>query len=312
MSPAVNRPITDLFESSHPVLSVEFFPPKTEDSAVNMMRTANALHRSFRPDFISMTYGAGGGTRERTMKYGRLLKEEYEWQVMPHLTCVGSSRDELKEILDSFHETGFRNIMTLRGDPPKGQKDFKPHPDGLRYANELVEFIKGHYPEFCLGVAGYPEKHPEAPSWDIDIVNLKRKVEVGGEFITTQMFFTNTDYHRYVERCREAGIEVPIIAGIMPVTTLKPGQTDFFGAAIPPELLKRYEAAQTPAEQIMVGVDWCFDQIVDLMESGCPGVHLYIMNRSRSALALMERLRTERPEIAGERFVGMDEEEVAS
>ncbi|NJM55848.1 MAG: methylenetetrahydrofolate reductase [NAD(P)H] [Verrucomicrobiae bacterium] len=290
------------FRSWPPGHLVEFFPPKTEDQALQILSTANALARSFQPDFVSITYGAGGSTRERTLKYGRFLKEEYDWQVMPHLTCVGSSCEELAEILSGFHTAGFRNIMALRGDPPKGQTDFQPHPDGLRYGNELVAFIRERFDSFCLGVAGYPETHPQAPSPDLDIANLKRKVEAGASFVTTQMFFENDRYVDFVERARAAGITVPIMPGLMPLSSIKPGQTDFFGAQLPEVLRERLARAETPETQAKIGADWCYAQLIDLLERGAPGVHLYIMNRSQAALMIMERLKRDHPEWAGPRM----------
>ena len=162
------------FAAENPIFSVEFFPPKTDDVAEAMLKTASRIRR-FNPDFVSITYGAGGGTRDRTLRYAQRLKEEFGFTVMPHLTCVGHSRDELKEIIDEFRSSGLRQIMALRGDPPKGQKDFKPHPDGLSYANELVDMIREIFPECALGVAGYPEKHPEAPSDDVDLALFRER-----------------------------------------------------------------------------------------------------------------------------------------
>src|SRR4051812_9998847 len=170
-----DRPISELFAQDRPLRSLEFFPPK-DDAGVEALRaTASALRR-MNPDFVSVTYGAGGTTRDRTAQVSALLKQEFSFTVMPHLTCVGHTRAELGEIAERIHAGGFRNIMTLRGDPPKGATEFKVTTDGLSHANELVELLKAKQPEFCLGVAGYPEKHPEAPSPEVDLENLKRKV----------------------------------------------------------------------------------------------------------------------------------------
>ncbi len=187
------RAISDMLSAGEPVFSVEFYPPKTEEGARQILRSGKALS-AFAPDFVSITYGAGGSTRERTLEYGELLRDLFNFEVMPHLTCVGHSRDELTGILERFQQAGFRNIMTLRGDPPKGKTDFQPHPDGLRYASELVGFIRERFPHFCLGVAGYPEKHPESPSLEDDLGRLCHKVAQGADFITTQLFFDNADY----------------------------------------------------------------------------------------------------------------------
>ena len=182
------RNISDKFKESKTVFSIEFFPPKTEEGARQILRTANRL-RALSPDYASITYGAGGSTRERTIEYGELLRDIFDFEIMPHLTCFGHSKDELAAIVDRFYASGFRNIMALRGDPPKGETTFVPHPDGFKHANELIEFIKSRRPNFGIGCAGYPEKHPEAESFEKDIENLKRKIDAGADFVVTQMFF---------------------------------------------------------------------------------------------------------------------------
>ena len=208
---------------------------------------------------------------------------------MPHLTCVGHSRGELAAIADRIHADGFRNVMTLRGDPPKGLTEFQMAPDGLQFANELVSLLKSRQPELCLGVGGYPEKHPEAPSLDADLLNLKRKVDAGAAFVTSQLFFDNAMYYRFVERCRKAGISVPIVPGIMPVLSLKQIQrfTSMCGASLPAKLITRLEVAADNADVVeTVGIDWALTQIRDLLANGAPGYHLYILNRAKAALAL--------------------------
>ena len=281
-------PIARLFGRSRPLRSIEFFPPK-DGAGVDALHAAAVRLRAVAPDFVSVTYGAGGSTRERTAMVSRLLREDLGYTVMPHLTCVGHSRDDLAAVADRIHGAGFRNIMALRGDPPKGDLHFKPAPDGLRYASELVQLLKSRHPDFCLGVAGYPEKHPEAPSFEADLANLKHKVDSGAAFITTQMFFDNEVYFRFVERCREAGITVPVIPGIMPVLSLK--QIRRFGASLPLDLANLLESAGENALQTeLIGVDWALKQIRDLLARGAPGFHLYIMNRAHSALALAEAL----------------------
>ncbi len=208
---------------------------------------------------------------------------------MPHLTCVGHTRAELNEVADQLHTGGYRNIMTLRGDPPKGQTEFVPDKDGLRYASDLVALLKTRHADFCLGVGGYPEKHPEAPSLDVDLDNLKRKVDAGAAFITTQLFFDNAVYYRFVEQCRARGITVPIVPGIMPVLSLKQVKrfTEMCGAHLPEKLIKRLEAAGEHPEIVeTIGNEWAVTQIRDLLAHDAPGYHLYIMNRAKSALAL--------------------------
>ncbi len=283
-----DRPISELFAQQRPLRSLEFFPPK-DDAGVAALRDTALLLKKISPDFVSVTYGAGGSTRERTAQVSRLLRTEIGFTVMPHLTCVGHSRAELSAVADQLHAGGYRNIMTLRGDPPKGQTEFVPYLDGLRYASDLVALLKERHAEFCLGVGGYPEKHPEAPSAEIDLDNLKRKVDAGASFITTQLFFDNTVYYRFVEKCRARGITIPIVPGIMPVLSLKQIRrfTEMCGATLPEKLTKRLEAAgETPEILESVGNDWAITQIRDLLAQGAPGYHLYIMNRAKSALAL--------------------------
>ena len=283
-----DRPISALFAENRPLRSLEFFPPK-DDAGVAALRTSAVALKQVPWDFVSVTYGAGGSTRERTAQVSIMLKEELGFTVMPHLTCVGHSRSELNGLADRLHGLGLRNIMTLRGDPPKGETTFQAAPDGCRYANELVELLKARHSDFCLGVGGYPEKHPEAPNAEVDLDYLKRKIDAGADFITTQLFFDNATYYRFVERCRARGIHVPIVPGVMPVLSLKQIQriSALCGAALPARLLRRLEvAAENPDVVELIGIDWALDQIRDLVAQGAPGYHLYILNRARSALAL--------------------------
>ena len=283
-----DRPISELLATQRTVRSLEFFPPKDEAGVEALRQTAIALKR-IAPDFVSVTYGAGGSTRERTAQVSRLLRTDIGCTVMPHLTCVGHTRAELNVVADQLHADGYRNVMTLRGDPPKGQTAFVPYQDGLRYGSDLVALLKARHADFCLGVGGYPEKHPEAPSAEVDLDNLKRKVDAGASFITTQLFFDNAVYYRFVEKCRARGITVPIVPGIMPVLSLKQIKrfTEMCGAHLPPKLIKRLEAAgETPEIVETLGIDWSLTQIRDLLAHDAPGYHLYIMNRAKSALTL--------------------------
>lgn len=283
-----NPSISALFSQGRPLRSLEFFPPK-DDAGVEALRLAAAALGKIPWDFVSVTYGAGGTTRERTAQVSTLLKNEFGLTVMPHLTCVGHSRAELEAIADRLHDEGFRNIMTLRGDPPKGSTQFTVAADGLRYASELVTLLKQRHSDFCLGVGGYPEKHPEAASLDIDLDNLKHKVDQGAAFITTQLFFDNAIYYRFVDRCRAHGITVPIVPGIMPVLAVKQIQriAALSGAMLPATLTRRLElASENPDVVEIIGIDWALTQIRDLLAHGAPGYHLYILNRAKSALAL--------------------------
>ncbi|ATC63194.1 methylenetetrahydrofolate reductase [NAD(P)H] [Nibricoccus aquaticus] len=283
-----DRSIVSLFAQNRPLRSIEFFPPKDDAGVAALRATAAALQR-ISPDFVSVTYGAGGSTRERTAQVCAFLKSDFGFTVMPHLTCVGHTRDELHTLADQIHDNGFRNIMTLRGDPPKGADTFIPTTDGLRYASELAALLKTRHPDFCLGVAGYPEKHPEAASLEADIDNVKRKIDAGGDFVTTQLFFDNAVYLRFVEKCHARGITVPIVPGIMPVLSLKQIQrfTQMCGATLPAKLITRLEAAGENTDAVeSVGLDWALTQIRELLVQGAPGYHLYILNRAKSALAL--------------------------
>ncbi len=283
-----DRPLSELFAQHRPLRSIEFFPPR-DDAGVDALRKTAAALKAIFPDFVSVTYGAGGSTRERTAQVSALLKAEFGYTVMPHLTCVGHSRDELNQVADRIHGDGFRNIMALRGDPPKGATEFSAPVDGLRYANELVSLLKARHPDFCLGVGGYPEKHPEAASMESDMAALKRKVDAGASFVTTQLFFDNAVYYRFVDACRNSGITVPIVPGIMPVLSLKQIQrfTSMCGTALPQPLIRRLEAAgETPEIVEAIGIDWALQQIRDLLGNGAPGYHLYILNRAKSALTL--------------------------
>ena len=285
-----DQPISTFLSVEKPVVSVEFFPPRDEAGGEQILATAEEIREQIQPDFVSITYGAGGGTRERTFRYARLLKEEYGFEVMPHLTCVGSSRKELREILASFWESGVRNVMALRGDPPKGETSFKPHPDGLPYAADLVQLIQNAFPEICLGVAGYPEIHPEAPSPEDDIRYLKAKVEAGASFVTTQLFYDNRYFLEWGERCREHGIDVPLVPGLMPIRSAK--QARRFCEHIPEELSQALdEAGDDPEQTLEVGIDWTTRQITELFNAGYKAAHLYIMNRSGAAVEVIRRLR---------------------
>jgi methylenetetrahydrofolate reductase (NADPH) len=285
---SVDRPITELFAGRGTLRSLEFFPPKDDAGVEALRHTAAALQR-ISPDFVSVTYGAGGGTRERTAQVSSILKREFGFTVMPHLTCVGHSRAELAALADQIHAGGFRNVMALRGDPPKADPAFLQAPDGLRHAAELVALLRSRHPDLCLGVGGYPEKHPEAVSTESDLLNLRLKVDAGAAFVTTQLFFDNEVYYRFVDRCRTAGITVPIVPGLMPVLALRQIQrfTSMCGATLPDRLVRRLEAAREhPDVAEHIGIDWALAQIRDLLDRGAPGYHLYILNRAKSALTL--------------------------
>jgi methylenetetrahydrofolate reductase (NADPH) len=280
--------ISDLLDHARrPLLSFEFFPPK-DDAAMAALAETTAQLQAVRPDFVTCTYGAGGSTRLRTLEVCDLLRSRGFGPVMPHLTCVGSSRHDLESLAHEIHQRGYRNIMTLRGDPPRGFSQFRAAPDGLTHASELVALLREQYADFCLGVAGYPETHPEAASPEADLRHLKAKVNAGGAFVTTQLFFDNKAYFDFVRRCRKAGITQPIIPGLLPVVSLKQVQRMCMmcKARLPEPLAAALEAAGGEGEAAeMVGLKWAEAQIEELLAKGAPGVHLYILNRAKAALS---------------------------
>ena len=213
---------------------------------------------------------------------------------MPHLTCVGHSRDELKQVIAEIREAGLSQIMALRGDPPKGDDSFKPHPDGLGYANELVQLINDVYADCTIAVAGYPEKHPEATSPEIDLLNLKRKVDAGASFVTTQLFFDNEVYFKFVEDCRRAGITVPILPGLLCVSSYSQAKRfcEMCEATLPNELERQLiDAGDDNSAVEAIGIEWVLKQARELLEKGAPGIHLYILNRAAPAIELMEKMK---------------------
>ncbi len=284
----IQKPISELLaRARRPLLSYEFFPPKDDAGMETLERAAHDLLPT-RPDFVTVTYGAGGSTRARTLQVCERLHALGMNPVMHHLTCVGSSRDELSGILKTLHEKGIRNIMALRGDPPQGETRFRRHPDGFAYAVDLVRFIKKQYPDMCCGVAGYPEVHQEALSPESDLLYLKDKVEAGGAFVTTQLFYDNALFFDFVQRCRAWGIRAPILPGLLPPLSLKQlrRMAAMCKASIPAALAQQMEQVGDDKDALEeVGIEWTVKQIKELLAHDVPGVHLYILNRSKAALA---------------------------
>jgi methylenetetrahydrofolate reductase (NADPH) len=295
--------ITDLLryarERGEPVFSFEFFPPKTAEGERALFHTVEAL-RPLGPAYVSVTYGAGGSTRLKTVELVKRLKRETEIEAMAHVTCVGSSRDEIAAVLDEVADAGIQNVLALRGDPPRGQASFTPHPDGFRWASELVAFVRSR-PErwsFCLGAAAYPEGHVETRDLTVDLANLKAKVDAGVDFLVTQLFFENARYFGFVERARAAGVTVPIIPGIMPFTNVEQVErfTAMCGASIPPPLRAAMEVRrEDPDGAAELGVAYASLQCADLLRRGAPGIHFYTLNRSPSTRAIVAALRASEP-----------------
>jgi methylenetetrahydrofolate reductase (NADPH) len=277
--------IKKLNHAGRPLISVEFFPPKTEAAQTAFHKGAVEL-TGLKPDFVSVTCGAGGSAAGPTLEISKQLDGLGYETVMPHCTCVGMSRSELARSSDALVEQGFQNVMALRGDPPRGEKFFKPSADGFRYAAELVAFLRERHSQLCIGVAGYPEKHPEAYNKIQDIRHLKEKVDAGADFITTQLFLHNHVYFEFVDRCREAGITVPIVPGLLPVISLDQinRMRTFCEFHVPEILLRNLEAAKTdPVKMERIGLYWAIEQISELVEGGAPGIHLYLLNRAKTA-----------------------------
>jgi methylenetetrahydrofolate reductase (NADPH) len=286
--------ITEILERSRPTFSLEFFPPKTQGEMLQLFQTLKDV-KPLRPAFISVTYGANGGTRDRTLEIVRHAKREVGLESMAHLTCVGHSRSEIKSILDELVESGIQNVVALRGDPPKGEAKFTPAPDGFAHASELTNFIRTSYP-LCIAVAGYPEGHIESPDKETDWNYLQEKVEAGGDLIITQLFFDNRHFYTFEKRMREKGLNVPIIPGIMPITNYSQilRFTRVCGATIPVELMKDLEPIQGDLEAVhKYGVTHATEQCLDLLAHGVPGIHFYTLNRSRATQEIIERLRAE-------------------
>jgi methylenetetrahydrofolate reductase (NADPH) len=286
--------IVELFTSqTGPVFSFEFFPPKTDAGQDSLLRTIGEL-TPLEPGFVSVTYGAGGSTRDRTIELVSHIKNKMGIEAMAHLTCVGASRDEISVVLDRLEAEGIENLIPLRGDPPAGETNFQPHPDGMAYASDLVAMIKEQSRPFCLATACYPEMHIEADSAEADLQNLVRKVENGAEVAISQLFFDNRFYFEFVERARAAGVEVPIVAGIMPITNVSQIErfTKMCGASIPQELHDRLQPVrEDPAAVQAIGVEHAAKQCTELLAGGAPGIHFYTLNRSRSTRDILESLR---------------------
>jgi len=285
--------IQALRHPARPTVSVEFFPPKDEAGGAKLLQTARTL-QPLGIDFASITYGAGGTSRSTTLAYGAELVK-LGLPLIGHLTCVGHTRAELVAIIKQYAEAGFSGILALRGDPPKGQKDFTPHPQGFAHAHELVRLIREiHSGRFAVGVAGFPERHPDAVDDLTDVRFLAGKVSAGADFVTTQLFLDNEDYFRFVNRARAAGVSVPILPGIMPVLSLKQARTfcGFCKARIPAALIGELEACGPDEEaQRKVGVSWAVRQVRGLLARGAPGYHVYILNKAESAVELFAALR---------------------
>ena len=286
-------------ERGEPVFSFEFFPPRTDEGVRQLFETVEAL-RPLGPAFVSVTYGAGGSTRQRTLELVTRLKRETEVEAVAHVTCVGAARREIGEVLDEIAAAGIQNVLALRGDPPRGETVFQPHPDGFRYASELVSWIRGQPQRwrFCVGAAAYPEGHVETRDLSRDLAHLGQKVAAGVDFLVTQLFFHNDRYFRFAERARASGIHVPILPGIMPFTNVDQVErfTAMCGAQIPAPLRAAMEVRRSDGDgALQLGVAYATLQCADLLRRGAPGIHFYTLNRSPSTRAIVAALRSAEP-----------------
>ncbi|MCH5377590.1 MAG: methylenetetrahydrofolate reductase [NAD(P)H] [Planctomycetes bacterium] len=276
-------------------LSFELYPPKSAAGETAMFGHLRQL-MTYRPDFITCTYGAGGSTREKTLEIVCQVKRTLGIPVASHLTCVGSTVDQLREYLQQAADGGVDHIVALRGDPPRGEAEFCAVEGGLRFANELVALLRAEFPHFGVAVAGYPEKHLEAPTREVDLANLKRKVDAGADVIITQLFYRNDVFFRFRDCCMRIGITVPVVPGILPVTNLAQIRriTSMCGAHLPNSLVDALQQKDDADWQFQVGVDFAIAQVEQLVQEGVPGIHFYVLNKSQATSCVMQAVELPR------------------
>lgn len=288
--------IPELLRGPEPAFSFEFFPPKTPEGERNLYNALAEL-RELDPAFVSVTYGAGGSTRDKTLEVVKRIKDEYDLEAMAHFTCVNATVEELRATLDQMVELGIDNVLALRGDPPAGQERWVKTEGGLEYSYELVRLLRADYP-FAIGAACFPETHVDATSPEDDLRYLKQKVDSGAEFLITQLFFDNEIFYDFLERARAIGIDVPIIPGIMPITGYQQIAriTSLCGASLPEHVLGELEARKDDPEAVAeFGVAYATLQAADLLANGVPGIHFYTLNRSPATRAILSALKLWRP-----------------
>ena len=282
----------DIYAGRKPALSVEIFPPRTDQSWANLQDELMHLV-AHRPAFVSVTYGAGGSTRAKTLEVVEMIHTRFQVVSVPHFTCVGSSRADIREFVDRALAQGVRNLVALRGDPPRGAEQFTPAADGFRYANELVAFIKDYTPELDIAVGGYPEGHVECRDLTRDVENLKRKVDAGASVVLTQVFYGNADFFRFRDAATRAGIQTPIVPGIMPITRFSQIQriTSLCGATLPATLSAALLAhADGSPDQQAAGIDYTLAQCRELLDQGAPGLHVFTLNSNHVTSRLVDAL----------------------
>ena len=276
------RRIRDIFSQKEVTLSFEFFPPKKNSQLDSFFHVVDELLK-LGPDFISVTYGAGGSTRDKTMEITTELQNRFNIPTIHNITCIGHSRQDLTEILDDIKANGIVNVLALRGDTPRGSKEWKPEPDGFMHAYQLCDLLKKSYGDyFSCGVAGFPEGHPEAPNKEIDAIYLKNKIEHGAEFIITQLFYENKDYFDYVTRIRNINVNNRVIPGILPVLNFRSLKNfcGFCGATIPPRFYDIFGPLEDDLKATeRKGIEIAINQCTELLEGGAPGLHFYTLNK---------------------------------
>lgn len=286
--------IKDKLAAGHPLFSFEFFPPKTEKGEASLWSALEELVQ-LRPSHVSVTYGAGGSTRAKTVELTQRIQTELGIDAMAHLTCVGSTKEEIAEIIEDLRERGVTNVLALRGDPPKGSDRFVRTDGGFGYANELVSFLRDRFGDaVCIGAACYPEGHVESGSTYQDLTNLKAKVDAGVDFLVSQLFFDNRFYFDFVDRARAAGITCPIVPGLMPISNVDQVKrfTAMCGASIPEGLMEELERrADNPEAVQELGVAHATVQAIGLLQGGAPGIHFYTLNKSTATRAIVSAIR---------------------
>lgn len=287
--------ISDLLKQIKRSVSFEFFPPKTPEGEESLFKTIKELE-FIKPTFVSVTYGAGGTTRERTIRVVKRIHTQTDLTVMAHQTCIGHTKKEIIDILNQYKDIGVQNVLALRGDIPQGQEEsFVFPPDGCRYANELISLIRENFGDwFSIGVAAYPEGHPESPDIDTDIHFFKKKVDAGAEFAITQMFFDNSYFYRFMDKLQKVGVDIPVIPGIMPITNFKQIKkfADMCGATIPSDLIKRLQpVADRPEEVEKIGIEFAVKQCEDLLKNGAKGLHFYTLNKSKATVQIYKAVK---------------------
>jgi len=282
--------LAQLYSGPAPAISFELFPPNSDEGLRTLGRRLPRLI-GLGPDFITVTYGAMGSSRDRTLEIASRLRNDLAQEVAHHLTCVGSDESELSETIARIRGADIENIVALRGDPPRGQKQFEAPPGGYRYAYQLVEHLR-KAGDFGIAVAGYPEKHIEATSRRADLTHLKRKVDAGADVVITQLFYDNRHYFEFVDSCQRLGLNVPIIPGLLPIMDV--GQieriTKMCGSSLQPALLEKLRSASSPREVITIGVDHTVSQVTELLGQGVRGIHFYVLNRYTHIKEIMEAI----------------------